>query len=248
MDRLSTEVIFAILGKTKVDNLLALSSVDREFRDLCRSKTLWKRIFRKHCLTMLKKSKSTSTWILNFRNSLSSASLTADIIARANSTDGILRFKTSTDMIPEVNLSLVGDASMIHIPKVTNKDKLEGLIMRSRLHSTKIFPCPLCQFLYPEAYRRIIGDKGDGERKPLYRLLLQEKQRAFFMIIRESCPMHQEQYEEHFRQQLTREQVCTLVYKLCYYSLLGRENVHVWLISRMPGGLNPTMSLYTPYV
>nr|WIL03342.1 hypothetical protein Cplu_289 [Cedratvirus plubellavi] len=139
---------------------------------------------------------------------------------------------------------------MIHIPKVTNKDKLEGLIVRSRLHRTKIFPCPLCQFLYPEAYRRIIGDKGDGERKPLYKLLSQEKQGAFFMIIRESCPMHQEQYEEHFRQQLTREQVCTLVYKLCYYSLVGKESIHVGLISRMSGGLrmNPVIRLDTSYM
>ena len=120
MYTLSLQVMFTIVENTQVDSILTLSHVDRESRYACKSENLWKSIFEGHSLTMLEKGKSAGTWILNFRKSLNSAKLVSNIV------NDIPTLKVDANIVPNINLNLVKDVSIIHLPGVTDKGKLEG--------------------------------------------------------------------------------------------------------------------------
>ncbi|SHO33351.1 F-box domain [Cedratvirus A11] len=215
MCKLSLEVMFVIVESVEVDGLFVLSCVDREFRYACESENLWKRIFERHSLTMLEKGKNVGTWILNFRNSLASAKLAKDI------TNDIPTLKVDANIVPNINLNLVRDVSIIHLPGVTNKDKLEGLIMKNR-SPTKVYSCIYC------ALRDISWDNMKWLQKKAirlsYKLRLLKREESIFMSIGEFCHVHRKVYKEYFCCELTREQVCSLLYKLCYYSLIEAKS------------------------
>nr|WIL03136.1 hypothetical protein Cbor_306 [Cedratvirus borely] len=211
MCKLSLEVMFVIVEDVEVDNLFVLSCVDREFRYACESENLWKKIFERHSLTMLEKGKNVGTWILNFRKSLNSAKLARDI------TNSIPTLKVVANIIPNINLNLVRDAFTIHVPGITNKDKLESLIVKNRL-PTKVYFCIYC------ALRDISwGNMQQEQKKAIrlsYKLCLLKREESIFMSIGEFCHVHRKVYKERFCCELTKEQLCSLLYKLCYYSLL----------------------------
>jgi hypothetical protein len=205
MSKLSLEVMFTILENTELDVLLGLSLVDRQFAHVCKSKDLWKRIFNRHGLVMLKKSKSVSTWTLNFKHSLL-CKITADNL-----------IEDPYYIIQDIDLASVNHASVIHIPGFTNKDKLEGLIIKNRL-TTKIHPCTFCEFI-GDALVEING-KRKSQGEGLYKLYIEKWMNSFSMSIKEFCTLHGRESKEHFYLKLNKEQVSLLLYKLCYYSLL----------------------------
>ncbi|SHO33350.1 F-box domain [Cedratvirus A11] len=216
MSRLSLEVVFAILENSEVEHLVVLSSVDKEFRDVCESKTLWKRIFRKHCLTMLEENKSTSSWMANFNRSLSSKTSVDNFIYN------ILPYKCLYVSILDIDLISVDSASIIHIPGATNKDELEGLLIQNRL-VTKIHPCTLCDFTH-DTFAKISGKKKSlykvAQGEGLYRLSVEKCMSSFYMSIKEFCTVHDWESKVHLNLKLNQEQLCLLLYKLRYHSLL----------------------------
>nr|WIL03417.1 hypothetical protein Cplu_301 [Cedratvirus plubellavi] len=220
MSRLSLEVVFAILESSEVEHLAILSSLDREFRDLCKDKTLWKRIFNKHSLTMLEENQSTSAWIANFKRSLSSKTLVDDLIYN------ILPHKCLYVSILDIDLISVDSASIIHIPGATNKDELEGLILQNRL-VTKIHPCTLCDFT-DDTFAGISGKKKSlykvAQGEGLYRLSVEKCMSSFHMSIKEFCTVHDWESKVHLNLKLNQEQLCLLLYKLHYHSLLDMSD------------------------
>ncbi|SPN79577.1 F-box domain-containing protein [Brazilian cedratvirus IHUMI] len=223
---LSREVLFVILQEVEVGNLFGLSLVDRELKQMCADKNLWKKIFAKEGLIMLEQSESLGSWILNYKNSLGSLTKTSTIMRATYSIIGSrspFSF-TPAKIVPDIDLNLIGNASMIHVPGVTNEDELQSLLLRRRLCVVD-FTCPDCK-------------TSKTNLQPLT-LRLEESRGSFSMDIRESCSKHGK-CKFYFCDDLTKEQVFYLVYKLHYYSLVKEDTTS--LISHMVDGLSYFMT------
>jgi hypothetical protein len=212
MDKLSSNIIFCILEEVDVDNVPRLSLVDKEFRQACKSKTLWKRIFSKRGLTVLKKSKSIASWVLNFQNSLVSKRAIDGIM---NKLDKIQNLR---EVIKPTRLKCMIDVSIIHVPGVTKKDELEMFIsMDSFLnHKNK-------NLLNKEIFREI---SNKYTKRSTYDFSyidfgLEKKRGIYYMVITELDLRPYSDNIEYARYKLNREQVSLLLYKLSYYSLLS---------------------------
>ncbi|SOB74206.1 hypothetical protein BQ9231_00323 [Cedratvirus lausannensis] len=120
MSELSLEVLFAILENVEVKDLLRFSSLCTQYRDVCKSKTLWVKIFNGHGLVILRKSKSLGSWVANFYNSLIAMRM-AD------------RFINQRDVfaVRPINLRSIKDVSIIHIPGATDKSELQKCMFLS---------------------------------------------------------------------------------------------------------------------
>lgn len=188
---LSREVLFVILQEVEVNNLFRLSSVCKEYKGLCGDKGLWKKIFRKHGLTMLKKNKSVCTWISNFTVSSMSKEKINRYMERVN------KVRNLENVVMPLELRDVRHASIIHIPKVTNKDELEFLIHQDRIFSASLSPTKPYSKMFLELY------KMSGE---------------YYMRIKEKG-MLDEKIVVYKKYKLSKRQVSYLLYKLAYYCL-----------------------------
>ncbi|SPN79575.1 F-box domain-containing protein [Brazilian cedratvirus IHUMI] len=188
---LSREVLFVILQEVEVNNLYRLSSVCKEYKSLCKDKGLWKRIFSKYGLTMLKKNKSVCTWISNFTVSSASKEKINRYMERVD------KVRNLKNVVMPLELRDVRHASVIHIPKVTNKDELEFLIHQDRIFSASLSPTKPYSKMFLELY------KMSGE---------------YYMRIKEKG-MLDEKIVVYKKYKLSKRQVSYLLYKLAYYCL-----------------------------
>ena len=212
MCELSSEVLFTITESTQVDSILTLSHVDREFRYACLDKTLWKAIFAKHDLTMLEEVKSVTSWVFNFQSSLVSKRLIDGLMQKLD------KIHTVAEVIGPVELRLIKDTSIIHIPGVTDERELDALICKDRF-------CHLGDKNgFKEKLFRDVNNKYtlDTCVKTAYiQLHIRKEQQIYYMVISATSVFSLGIEDiEYVNRKLGREQVALLFYKLSYYSLL----------------------------
>nr|WIL04800.1 hypothetical protein Cduv_320 [Cedratvirus duvanny] len=210
MSGLSLEVMFTIFEETEIDNVLGLSLVDTEFRKVFQDLILWKRIFSRHNLTILKKSKRVTSWVLNFQNSLVSKRVADNIMKKLD------KIRNLQEIIKPITLTSIKDVSIIHVPKVTKKDHLEMFILMDRLC------CRKNKNLYSgDVFQGINNKYKDNHDFSYTDLCLEKKEANYYMTIEEVNLRAYCDNVERARYKLDREQVSFLLYKLSYYSLLS---------------------------
>ncbi|SHO33352.1 F-box domain [Cedratvirus A11] len=202
MSELSLEVIFAILESTEVDDLFKLSSICVQFRQTCKDKVLWKRIFNKHNLVMLKKSRSISTWISNFILSVMCKEKIDKYMQKVDKARNI-----GTVVMP-VQMSEITDASAIHIPKVTNKDDLERFINKAKI-----------------SYLNPIGTTREHKKSGLTTVYLTVSKMAgkYYMFIEEKHMLTDKTKATYGKYKLNREQLYLLFHKLAHHTLFSEN-------------------------
>ncbi|SOB74207.1 hypothetical protein BQ9231_00324 [Cedratvirus lausannensis] len=205
MSELSLEVIFAILESTEVDDLFKLSSVCVQFRQTCKDKVLWKRIFNKHNLVMLKKSRSISTWISNFTLSVMCKERVDKYIQKVDKVRNI-----ETVVLP-IQMSKITGASVIHIPKVTNKDDLERFINQAKI-----------SYLDPLVLTQRNKKNTKGGFLTMY-LTISKMAGKYYMFIEEKHMLTDKTKVIYGKYKLNREQLYLLFHKLAHHTLFSES-------------------------
>ncbi|SPN79582.1 F-box domain-containing protein [Brazilian cedratvirus IHUMI] len=200
---LSPEVLFVILQEMEVENIRRISFVDRGFRDLCKSKVLWQRIFSKHNLVMLKKSCSLRSWLFNFQNSLVSKRL-ADKVMREN--------KSNSHVMEKVRLESILDVSVIHMPGVTDEDELDSLISLAQFNKN-----PLAHT--DKSLMQGIDNPYKGNLVTAFYLQVKKEGDSYYFFVQERNIVDGTK-KVYAKSKLEKEQVSLLLYKLAYHSLL----------------------------
>lgn len=201
---LSIEVLFVILEEIKVEDVSKFSSLCTEFRQTCKDKALWRRIFNKHNLVMLKESCSLHSWVLNFQNSLVSKRL-VDKVIRGNKEDG--------SIIEEVRLQSVVDASLIHVPGVTDEDELEGFLFLAQFNTKN----SLAQV--DESIMQGIDNPYKASLVVAFYLQVDREGDTYYLSIEQRDIIGQSK-KKYIKRKLDREQLSFLLYKLACHSLL----------------------------
>nr|WIL03396.1 DNA-directed RNA polymerase subunit [Cedratvirus plubellavi] len=202
MDSPSLEVVFAILENVEVKDLLRFSSLCTQYRDVCKSKTLWVKIFNGHGLVLLKKSKSLGSWVANFCNSLIAMRM-AD------------RFINQRDVfaVRPINLRSIKDVSIIHIPGATDKSELQKCMFLSSFVE-KVEEYSNQDILENIQTRRVFLDAS------IIKLYLTREDDIYVMSISERDLRSKSQEIKHAKYKLNQEQIRFLLYKLACHSLL----------------------------
>ncbi|SPN79419.1 F-box domain-containing protein [Cedratvirus Zaza IHUMI] len=200
MSELSLEVLFAILENVEVKDLLRFSSLCTQYRDVCKSKTLWVKIFNGHGLVILRKSKSLGSWVANFYNSLIAIRMVNEFTARP------------IFVMAPINLKSIRDVSIIHVPGVTNKDELQKYLFLSSFVDK-----------YQYCDTNILGDIDtercvcDGQYVKLY---LMREGDTYLMSISETDRWSESPDKEYAKYRLSEEQARFLLYRLTCHFLL----------------------------
>lgn len=204
MTGLSSEVLFVILQEMEVENIRRMSFVDSKVRDLCKSKLLWQKIFSRYGLSILKKSYSLRSWLLNFQNSLVSKRL-ADKVMRENKSNG--------PVIEKVRLESILDVSVIHVPGVTNKDELDSLISLAQFNKKN-------SLVHTDrSIMQGIDNPYNGSLLVAFYLRIKREGDGYYLSVKEHIRVDGSK-KIHAKSNLDKGQVSFLLYKLAYHSLL----------------------------
>nr|WIL03046.1 DNA-directed RNA polymerase subunit [Cedratvirus borely] len=202
MSELSLEVLFAILENVEVKDLLRFSFLCTQYRDVCKSKTLWVKIFNGHGLVILRKSKSLGSWVANFYNSLIAMRMADRFINQ--------RYIFA---VGPVNLRSVKDVSIIHIPGVTDKSELQKCMFLSS------FVNKVEEYSNPDILENIQTRRNIFSASTI-KLYLTRQDDIYVMSISERDLMSKHQEIKYAKYKLNQEQIRFLLYKLACHSLL----------------------------